>query len=96
MLEECTLPLTGRRCVDRIITDLCVFDVLPEGAGLRLIELAPDVTVEEIEEKTGAAFEVGSGNLALTNHARPDPRQHGRRAAPQVVDARLRSRSASS
>jgi len=58
VLAECTLPLTGRRCVDRIITDLCVFDVLPEGAGLRLIELAPDVTVEEIEEKTGAAFDV--------------------------------------
>ena len=59
VLAECTLPLTGCRCVDRIITDLCVFDVLPEGAGLRLIELAPDVTVEEIEEKTGASFEVG-------------------------------------
>ena len=59
VLAECNLPLTGRRCVDRIITDLCVFDVLPEGAGLRLIELAPGVTVEEIEDKTGAAFEVG-------------------------------------
>jgi 3-oxoacid CoA-transferase subunit B len=58
VLAECTLPLTGRRCVDRIITDLCVFDVLPAGAGLRLIELAPGVTVEEIEDKTGAAFEV--------------------------------------
>ena len=59
VLAECDLPLTGRRCVDRIITDLCVFDVLPEGAGLRLIELAPGVTIEEIEDKTGAAFEVG-------------------------------------
>jgi 3-oxoacid CoA-transferase subunit B len=59
VLAECNLPLTGRRCVDRIITDLCVFDVLPPGAGLRLIELAPGVTVEEIEDKTGAAFEVG-------------------------------------
>ena len=58
VLAECTLPLTGRRCVDRIITDLCVFDVLPAGAGLRLIELAPGATVEEIEDKTGAAFEV--------------------------------------
>ena len=59
VLAECNLPLTGRRCVDRIITDLCVFDVLPEGVGLRLIELAPGVTIEEVEDKTGAAFEVG-------------------------------------
>jgi len=56
VLERCTLPLTGRRCVDRIITDLCVFDVLPEGEGLELIELAPGVTIEEVEEKTEAAF----------------------------------------
>ncbi len=58
ILESCTLPLTGRRCVKRIITDLCVFDVLPQGAGLRLLEVAPDVTVDEIREKTGAAFTV--------------------------------------
>jgi 3-oxoacid CoA-transferase subunit B len=56
ILELCTLPLTGRRCVNRIITDLCVFDVLPEGAGLELIELAPGVTAEDVEASTGAAF----------------------------------------
>jgi 3-oxoacid CoA-transferase subunit B len=58
ILRECTLPFTGRHCVHRIITDLCVFDVLPEGAGLELIELAPSVTVEEVREQTEAAFAV--------------------------------------
>ena len=58
ILDRCTLPLTGKHCVNRIISDLCVFDVLSQGAGLELIELAHDVTVEEVEEKTGAAFRV--------------------------------------
>ncbi len=56
ILEHCTLPLTGKHCVHRIITDLCVFDILPEGAGLELVELAPGVTVEEVEATTSAAF----------------------------------------
>ncbi|MCU1578055.1 MAG: Succinyl-CoA--3-ketoacid-CoA transferase [Rhodoglobus sp.] len=54
IVEECTLPLTGRRCVDEIITDLAVFDVT--DAGLALRELAPAVTVEELRQKTGARF----------------------------------------
>jgi 3-oxoacid CoA-transferase subunit B len=65
ILHRCALPLTGRRCVHRIITDHCVFDVLPEGAGLELKELAPGVSVEEVRAKTEAAFRVASPLLAM-------------------------------
>jgi 3-oxoacid CoA-transferase B subunit len=60
ILRGCTLPLTGRRCVNRIITDLCVFDVPPKGSALLLVERAPGVSVEEIREKTEADFSVSS------------------------------------
>jgi 3-oxoacid CoA-transferase subunit B len=56
IVSECSLPLTGRACVQRVITDLAVIDVTPEG--LVLTELAPGVTLEEVTEKTGAPLKV--------------------------------------
>jgi len=52
ILKTCNLPLTGLGVVNRIITELCVLDITPEG--LKLVELAPGVTKEEIQQKTGA------------------------------------------
>ena len=58
VLKACTLPLTGTKVVNLIITNLGVFEVKPDGSGLKLIELAPDVTLEEIAAQTEAAYEV--------------------------------------
>ena len=52
VLKKCQLPITGKRVVHRIITDLAVMDVTPEG--LRLIEVAPGVSAREVQEKTEA------------------------------------------
>ncbi len=54
LLKECTLPLTGKGVVDRIITNLGVFDVV-EG-GLKIVELAPGVDIGEVREKTEATL----------------------------------------
>ncbi len=56
ILKKCSLPLTGKKVVSKIITDLCVFDVLDKG--LLLTELAPGVEVEQVKAATEASFEV--------------------------------------
>jgi 3-oxoacid CoA-transferase subunit B len=56
LLHECSLPLTGRQVVDIVITNLGVFEI-ERGKGMTLVELAPDVTVEDVKASTQAAFE---------------------------------------
>jgi 3-oxoacid CoA-transferase subunit B len=56
IVEHCDLPLTGARVVQRIITDLAVFDVTATGLSLRAV--APDITVDELRARTGAPFAV--------------------------------------
>jgi 3-oxoacid CoA-transferase B subunit len=56
LLNACTLPLTGAGVVDMVVTELGVFDITPEGVVL--VDIAPGVTVEEIEAKTEAPFKI--------------------------------------
>ncbi|AJP47738.1 succinyl-CoA:3-ketoacid-CoA transferase [Rugosibacter aromaticivorans] len=55
ILPACTLPLTGKAVVDRIITDLAVMDVTP--TGLKVVDLAPGVTLEQLQVKTGVKLQ---------------------------------------
>ena len=61
ILQECTLPLTGKGVVNRLVTDLGVFDVMPDG--LKGVELAPGVGIEEIRLKTGCHVHLSHLNV---------------------------------
>ena len=56
ILKKCDLPLTGTGCIDMIVSDLCVFTLERGRTGLKLVELAPGVTLEEVTAKTQARF----------------------------------------
>ena len=63
IVRECSLPLTGRSAVHRIITDLAVIDVLPEGLVLR--EVAPGVSAREVQDRTEPTLKVSSELVAM-------------------------------
>ena len=58
LIPQCTLPLTGQRCVDMIVTDLAVLEMDHQRVRFRLTELTPGVTVEEVLDKTTAEIDV--------------------------------------
>jgi 3-oxoacid CoA-transferase B subunit len=64
ILSDCSLPLTGVKCIKRVVTNLAVLDVLNEG-GFKLIERAPNVTVEQIKNAT-------DGKLLIPNDEIPE------------------------
>ena len=64
ILSECSLPLTGVKCIKKVVTNLAVLDVLPDG-GFKLIERAPSVSIEEIKNAT-------LGKLIIPNNEIPE------------------------
>jgi len=63
LVQECTLPLTGRGCVDRIFTDMAVIDITPEGFALR--EIAEGLSIDDVINATLAPVIVPTGNIPV-------------------------------
>lgn len=63
LLPKCTLPITGLACVKRIVTELAVIDVLPNGQGFKLVERAPGISVEEIRNSTAGRLTIGEDEI---------------------------------
>lgn len=57
LLGRCTLPLTGVGCVQRVVTDMCVMDITPQGFLLK--ELAPGISIDDVKSATDAAIQIG-------------------------------------
>ena len=64
LLKACTLPLTGKKCINRIVSDFGVLDVIP-GEGFRLLEWAPDLSPDDVIRATGAPVQVASNACAM-------------------------------
>jgi 3-oxoacid CoA-transferase len=58
IVDTCSLPLTGARCVSMIVTELAVFEIDRKEGKMTLTELMPGATLDEVRAKTGASFEV--------------------------------------
>jgi len=65
IIKECTLPLTGKACVDMIVTELCVFKIDKQKGEMTLTDLAKGVTIDEIREKTGCPFHVAKNIVQM-------------------------------
>ena len=68
LLKECTLPLTGKRVIKKIITDMAVFEVKSDGSGLILTEIEKGVSLDDIKKSTEAEYII-SPNLKEMPHA---------------------------
>jgi 3-oxoacid CoA-transferase subunit B len=66
LLKSCTLPITGVRCVKKVVTDLAVLDIDPKGGGFILREIAPGVTVEDVKARTEGKLTVADDVKTMT------------------------------